>query len=1446
MNAVKFLLKGFKNKFTVGQLHLFNPARETSTTMGQQLNLFEGQVKQFGENDLRRLEKTKSGKLRWVDADKKEESKQTEQNADKKEISKNQPSQLDLFSQSETSKKEVTRLNTSKPAQTQQETTQSKINKQDETKTATKEQQDLFEESKDLDDEISKIASDATIARKIEQEMKDEGIEIDTSLTLKERVEKYLREKQKKNIYSKDVGERVGGAKKEMKAYQKFQIEKIDELLNKGDRGVAYKLATKNKIFENLNLEELKKQGYTPQAVFLIKSVIEALPSKPKEATAQGIRDYIKYVTGLISFIEKYQDKSAPELFERFASLFNGYSKFNIQYDFSAQRYPAIIIDPVTETKISSPHDSEENTHIAKKIQRLLDNYISGLYSKITKLGEVTESNIQSYCEFQEYKIREGIERRLREIAGIVESSLRRDFITAKNMISAITHGYRYIIFESPNGMRTIIKLPEKIAQKFKDAEVYESLAAARADFEYFARHVPLSFKKLPEGVNDLNNLRFPETMDKIWNELEDGKATVFIDMKPRAGDWSFLESDKSKSEEAESKNKERGTEGTEEGTEAKNSNKNVSEKGEKKSLTPPLLDMVIRKNGRAVADEDVKAENIRDKYGFKFVEFGHYVKDEEAKLHLKHFLASLKDLEDVLEIDLKSFIQGNGLSIAFGSRGSGKACAHYDPLNNIINLTKNRGNGTVAHEFGHFVDYAVNKILSEEDKALPTTKDKFRIKKDKNISYFVNYNNNGMKIFAKDKSKSPLIKAFDDVLRNIYNRDYKVNVIRQVSPPRNYKYVPRYREIVSHAKLLANNLPNLKNDLIKFYKEHPLEEDDSNPLGAYFHITMVLKDEKNEIRKYGILNILNSLILGNPKITQNGLVNPRKEPKGKSLKEFIEEAGGIEKLIDDFDPVLYSILDAEVPDENMAQYLAKEWGKPINIPLPTYTTQFVRNSEAAGEYYSKVTELFARAFESYVQDKLSQKQMINNYLVHNNRSSESLEGTIYEAISYLYPQGNERENINKAFDKLFNALRVFYPKRETSSEQRVDEEYKYEEEKKENLFKSLKEQLNLFHKPQEGETKQGKRHPLVFKRHRWHLSDEYNADGSPKGGYIWDKPAESSRDPDQLNLLGSQKEAPLSGVKQVLIEMEKIKNDIKESKYKTISNYLLKHAEKQKNKFLSDIDIIARQQGLDSIIEKFSGNALKSQDKIIEELRKREKQNINGPLSDVLRTTIVINSPKQLDSIKEALQKKGYTITKVDNRFNAREGYRDARIYAVYNDEDPVIKEIRLIQPNMLRAKESIGFDVEDIKDNINEVIPNLNDKPDIKSIIDTSMALLERTINEYYNNAYKADNPENDSQLSLDLAYPSPAKTSDSNKDLSSNSLEDIFKKSLRERFGKQIWQPIKAKLYASSSVMPDNAGLFNNSSNTDLISDSIIKPLVELFKKHNADYLIDAELI
>ncbi len=106
---------------------------------------------------------------------------------------------------------------------------------------------------------------------------------------------------------------------------------------------------------------------------------------------------------------------------------------------------------------------------------------------------------------------------------------------------------------------------------------------------------------------------------------------------------------------------------------------------------------------------KDVTPEQFGDAFGFKGVEFGNWVsqgaggKDRQGMLNQAY--DALMDLANIAGIPPKAVSLNGSLGLAFGSRGNGWASAHFEPGKLVINLTKTRGAGTLAHEWFHALD---------------------------------------------------------------------------------------------------------------------------------------------------------------------------------------------------------------------------------------------------------------------------------------------------------------------------------------------------------------------------------------------------------------------------------------------------------------------------------------------------------------------------------------------------------------------------------------------------------------------------------------------------------------------------------------------------------------------------------------------------------------------
>ena len=102
--------------------------------------------------------------------------------------------------------------------------------------------------------------------------------------------------------------------------------------------------------------------------------------------------------------------------------------------------------------------------------------------------------------------------------------------------------------------------------------------------------------------------------------------------------------------------------------------------------------------------------QDIIDMFDFSKVLYGTSLPDKEKEPHSRYFLGAMSDMAEILNFDLKAMNRLGGLEIHFATSGSGGHAATYYPAYKKINLTRRGGDGSVAHEWAHYLD----NVLSE------------------------------------------------------------------------------------------------------------------------------------------------------------------------------------------------------------------------------------------------------------------------------------------------------------------------------------------------------------------------------------------------------------------------------------------------------------------------------------------------------------------------------------------------------------------------------------------------------------------------------------------------------------------------------------------------------------------------------------------------------------
>lgn len=101
----------------------------------------------------------------------------------------------------------------------------------------------------------------------------------------------------------------------------------------------------------------------------------------------------------------------------------------------------------------------------------------------------------------------------------------------------------------------------------------------------------------------------------------------------------------------------------------------------------------------------DVTPETFAAAFPFRGVEFGNWLTQADRVTRLNETFDALHDLCALCGLTADAATLKGWLAMAFGSRGIPGAAAHFESGHRVINLTKEHGAGSLAHEWFHALD---------------------------------------------------------------------------------------------------------------------------------------------------------------------------------------------------------------------------------------------------------------------------------------------------------------------------------------------------------------------------------------------------------------------------------------------------------------------------------------------------------------------------------------------------------------------------------------------------------------------------------------------------------------------------------------------------------------------------------------------------------------------
>lgn len=352
-----------------------------------------------------------------------------------------------------------------------------------------------------------------------------------------------------------------------------------------------------------------------------------------------------------------------------------------------------------------------------------------------------------------------------------------------------------------------------------------------------------------------------------------------------------------------------------------------------KKVPERPHLDRIQRdgmtdyRGGRDVSPEDFISE-----FGFRGVEFGNWLPNDERQRVLNHAFDAFHDLADLLGWPHDAVSLGGTLAVAFGARGQGNAAAHYEPGRRVVNVTRLSGAGSLAHEMGHAFDHWCGEV----DQAEPGR----------------GAVRSGSGWYTATKSREAFLKnmtseeaaAWESVMQTIWRR-------------------PNTREealvlVQKNLTLLSEKVAEATANRDKYVERYQEKDRDRNYL--------------------------------------------------RKIQDWLDHASKV--MIPGLEKKITAITEA-----------------PEGADFGTVRTNYVSEASAlcgkSGEYWLRPTEMFARAFETTVFDRIIERGSRSDYLVHGCEADRYANRERYKGNPY--PVGDERKAITAEIGKLTDAVAV-------------------------------------------------------------------------------------------------------------------------------------------------------------------------------------------------------------------------------------------------------------------------------------------------------------------------------------------------------------------------------------------------------------------------------------
>jgi len=743
-----------------------------------------------------------------------------------------------------------------------------------------------------------------------------------------------------KNYRYKDTGYIAGSRKENAANYIRHQARNgthvsatdIDWQGIEENPRQARLLITKSNIFGKVDWDSLKGNGMNGGAGFLIDRVYASVGAEPKEDNADARHDYSIAIDGLRDRLEKC--KTIEEVTTAIREI---RAEMNGDY-VSARNAPEVL------------RLGEQITVLVEKREEMKKK-VNVIWNTNTELDKKAEE----FRNAEEQKVRQKDKRKKRVLLYDLPQEAVKEYERLQEA-SRDEKYERFVQFYKDNGFF-------KNEEEYKDEELRKKVMWKREWYEDEITALTNQRKEL--YLRKAAEIIMSNPLHAAWTQLGD-KFQGVMNYGHYKGSDTF-HSHVSDARRGKYDNWEWATK------DLKGSTKGQKRKAEFELKVASRLE---RKGGRNVKSQTTL--ELKNNFNLRDVQSGNWVLNdpESAKFHVDNITAGLSDLCDMTGIPDNMVAMNGRLAIAIGARGTGSAgwkksaaAAHYEPVERVINLTKMKGGGCLAHEWFHAFDNLISEAMTGGD-----------------INQFLTDPYTGL------SSKQRKLKE---------KADYWIEQYKATGKPQ-YSYFAN--EAIKAAEEAGVTFPKPGSE-----EEHILKVK-----AAFNNLVKAMTEGKAPLL---------SKVTYNNEDYRKAMINLGE--KGGSFGKSLSAAGSLDAAIGIINKRNFSN-KKEWIKMTVAWYDKNPDGNTVMAPSGEQGSSFLKEAQrldsgGGKEYFSAHKEMAARAFSAFVDDKLRKNERLNDYLAYAT-TNDFYEDPIW-GNSYPYPEGEERERINNAFDELFKVV---------------------------------------------------------------------------------------------------------------------------------------------------------------------------------------------------------------------------------------------------------------------------------------------------------------------------------------------------------------------------------------------------------------------------------------